>query len=564
MAIDISRSYDKVSRQFTASIDFTALQNLSGHFKYNVILVEDGIVWAQNGSAGGPNYVHDWTVRAMMNGSAGKDVVDGTWNQGDIITKNLSYTVPVPTSPAPDIVPDSCRVVVMVYKVGAPIYNNSEIQQAEQYTLISPDYVATMTPASPDVITASDSVAMYQTKIYNEGLMSDMYYLDLAAHCPPGWSQSYTTANGTFAAGQFDSLTVASGDSATISIEMNPNSIEGAGEVTMQFWSKNNLGLTGESTFRLVTKNGADILVVDANDADYETVFTNSLDDIYTGTYGVISRTALHSPEVELGNFKVITWSMGETFPAFYPGEVAALETFLDNGGNLFICGQDIGSDIFEPDGMSQFAQGFYNNYLHAQYVGDSYSFFLLKGFSGDPITDGIEFVISDLYDRSPEDIAPYDNSATGILKFLNGPKTAAIRAETATYKVVYLGIGFEQIPQTAIGDTILSRSLAWFNQGASGIENPGSLPMEFRLEQNYPNPFNPVTAIKYSLARKEQVRLEVYNTVGQKVKTLVNRQQGPGHYSVSFDGGNLASGIYYYRLTAGDFREYKKMVLMK
>ncbi|MEJ2536408.1 MAG: Omp28-related outer membrane protein, partial [Calditrichia bacterium] len=71
VAIDLNRSYNAGTREFNSTVNITALQNLTGEFKYNIMLLEDGIVWTQNGSLGGPNYVHDWTVRAMMNGALG-------------------------------------------------------------------------------------------------------------------------------------------------------------------------------------------------------------------------------------------------------------------------------------------------------------------------------------------------------------------------------------------------------------------------------------------------------------------------------------------------------------
>ena len=88
--------------------------------------------------------------------------------------------------------------------------------------------------------------------------------------------------------------------------------------------------------------------------------------------------------------------------------------------------------------------------------------------------------------------------------------------------------------------------------------------PGNFQLYQNYPNPFNPRTVIRYQLPAVSKVNLSVYNTLGQKVATLVNEKQPMGSYEVDFDGSNLASGIYFYRLQVDDFSETKKMVLIK
>jgi len=99
---------------------------------------------------------------------------------------------------------------------------------------------------------------------------------------------------------------------------------------------------------------------------------------------------------------------------------------------------------------------------------------------------------------------------------------------------------------------------------------NNGELPTEFALEQNYPNPFNPTTTILFDVPEKTHVKLDVYNVLGQKVTTLVDEEKAPASYSVPWDGqsdgGNqVASGIYFYRLTAGDnVVMTKKMMLLK
>lgn len=89
-------------------------------------------------------------------------------------------------------------------------------------------------------------------------------------------------------------------------------------------------------------------------------------------------------------------------------------------------------------------------------------------------------------------------------------------------------------------------------------------IPTEFALQQNYPNPFNPSTKIKYSLPEAQTVLLKVYNVLGQEVATLVNMRQNAGYYEVSFNAGNLPSGIFFYVLKAGNFTAIHKMLLLK
>ena len=89
-------------------------------------------------------------------------------------------------------------------------------------------------------------------------------------------------------------------------------------------------------------------------------------------------------------------------------------------------------------------------------------------------------------------------------------------------------------------------------------------LPTEFALSPNYPNPFNPTTTIQYALPEAVDVRLVIYNVLGQKVVTLVKSPQEAGRYEVVFEASRLASGLYFYRIEAGDFVQVRKMMLLR
>ncbi|MCB0732925.1 MAG: T9SS type A sorting domain-containing protein, partial [Ignavibacteriae bacterium] len=100
-------------------------------------------------------------------------------------------------------------------------------------------------------------------------------------------------------------------------------------------------------------------------------------------------------------------------------------------------------------------------------------------------------------------------------------------------------------------------------------INNSQPLTQNFKLTQNYPNPFNPSTTIKYQLptnvkSETANVKLIVFDILGRQVATLVNQKQNPGNYEVQFDANNLPSGVYFYKLTAVNFVETKKMVLLR
>ncbi len=95
------------------------------------------------------------------------------------------------------------------------------------------------------------------------------------------------------------------------------------------------------------------------------------------------------------------------------------------------------------------------------------------------------------------------------------------------------------------------------------GIESE-VIPVKFELNQNYPNPFNPTTTIEYSIEKAGNVKLTIYNIFGQEIKILLNGFKGPGTFMETFDGTNLPSGVYIYKLETDDFTDTKKMILIK
>lgn len=98
-----------------------------------------------------------------------------------------------------------------------------------------------------------------------------------------------------------------------------------------------------------------------------------------------------------------------------------------------------------------------------------------------------------------------------------------------------------------------------------SSIDNKeNEIPTNYFLFQNYPNPFNPSTVIQFSIPEEVFVSLHVYNTVGEKIAELVNKQLSASTYSVNFDTSDLPNGVYFYKIQAGDFTQTKKMILLK
>jgi hypothetical protein len=136
-------------------------------------------------------------------------------------------------------------------------------------------------------------------------------------------------------------------------------------------------------------------------------------------------------------------------------------------------------------------------------------------------------------------------------------------------YKTLVLNIDLSRIIESdtfaTVEDFALKVMRDWFELWPVGVEEKGTevLPGNLYLS-NYPNPFNATTAIRYELPFSAQVRLQVYNLLGEKVATLLNQRQEAGRKTVVWDASGFSSGLYFYRLTAGEFTETKTMMLVK
>ncbi|NOS83978.1 MAG: T9SS type A sorting domain-containing protein [Ignavibacteria bacterium] len=158
-------------------------------------------------------------------------------------------------------------------------------------------------------------------------------------------------------------------------------------------------------------------------------------------------------------------------------------------------------------------------------------------------------------------------NSSTGVESQVNRysftgstDDEAMDIAVSLTNKVLITGFSKLVIDQTSDYTCISTISLDF----SSEMIAENNIPSTFTLHQNYPNPFNPSTTIKFELATGNNVKLAIYDILGRENSVLVNQYLTAGSYSINFTNSNLASGIYFYRLTAGSFTDIKKMTLVK
>jgi hypothetical protein len=181
--------------------------------------------------------------------------------------------------------------------------------------------------------------------------------------------------------------------------------------------------------------------------------------------------------------------------------------------------------------------------------------------------------VIGLIHQLSPEARAPLsagEGPVANLVFEVNNPSVTEIRIEenetaSPSHDLVFIYNTRNQPGQVAFDE--VHPDFAGVSVALSGVA--GSLPTEYALEQNYPNPFNPSTQIGFALPTDSEVELSVFNILGQKVTTLALGRLPAGNHTTTWqgtdaNGGAVASGIYFYRITANNFVETKKMMLLK
>lgn len=289
--------------------------------------------------------------------------------------------------------------------------------------------------------------------------------------------------------------------------------------------------------------------------------------------------------DVKLPDYDIVIWFTGDNTNhelTVQPKEMSAIAEYLVNGGNLLITGSKIGYDLDERMGAMADTL-FYYHYLKAKYVGIGDGTIPPAYGGSNTVFDGIELNFGQVFEEKyPDDIDPnYGGEALltyNAFRNNGSPRIAAIGykgkfgTSTSNGNMIYVSFPIESVSSITERKNFFESVLKYFGIITNVESENNAIPLAYELEQNYPNPFNPSTNIKYTIpamieaksGSNQFVTLKIYDVLGREVKTLVNMQQKAGSYKVEFKANNLASGIYFARLTSGEFTKTINMLLIK
>jgi hypothetical protein len=197
-----------------------------------------------------------------------------------------------------------------------------------------------------------------------------------------------------------------------------------------------------------------------------------------------------------------------------------------------------------------------FNLKIHNPHVGGGFVFGIVRGNDGSTLPGTLNYALDATGDLVDYSVSDFDGSYL-LQNF-----------ESGSYTLVSNQANFQDAQSTVsldyLSNSTLNLDVSMTPLTTTGINDKTNVITGFALSQNYPNPFNPSTIISYQIPQNSHVTLKVYNILGKEVATLVNENQVAGQYNFNFRAVNLASGVYIYQITAGNFRATKKLTLLK
>lgn len=404
----------------------------------------------------------------------------------------------------------------------------SWLPPADSTFMISNDYMATWTAnrvGAADALTTdygqSELWPTFDPLDASGQTVAYVHTPDITANAPEGatWWQNSTDGGATWTATEIQ----------------NDTSVVNGAQYIIENFGQVNSTYSADGNYHVVygaVQGSTDLVNIDAFPILYWSKDEGVMKELTSVSAG---RPADTTTQAGLANFRPGN-GLGNAYPQLSEGPNGELfciwQQWEDNGsGGLITQVGTGGAEVFMTDIWGAYSPDGGSNW--------SDPFFVAGMPNESDVFPNVTPTFTVGADSVSMDIIYFMDTDPGVSLFTggNGPSEGVWYYENITLaKPVVIGV--EDLPNTIIGD--------------------------FTLAQNYPNPFNPSTTIEFALDKAADVTLTVYNLAGQKVQTLVSGRQAPGNYEIDFDASNLASGVYFYRLSSQNVELTKKMILMK
>jgi len=571
--VGASSNYNSSTNELTIDVEAYYTSNSASPTNYmNVVLIQDSLLGPQSGGTNynptnyvGADYVHSHMLRDMVTGQWG-DVISST-TQGSLYQNQYVYSVPTDVNGIPVDV-SNCHLVVFVAESYQEIYTGVSISadggiDDGDHAKFLGDFTGLTNEAIEGTNGNTTTFSFSIDPLING---SNDYIFDLTSDQPSDWNSSYSVNSNSYTTPQTINLT--SGTTYNINIDVIPGASPSISSYTLTMTMVSDPNAI--QTQKVYVISGITDLVVNGSGGngsgagngavDYEAEFIDGLIHANNTSYDATGAAVMNllSGSAALSGVNNIYYNIGWTFPSLADDDATTLMSFMDNGGNLFIAGQDIGWDIESGSGYgTATTQNFYSNYMNASYVDDgSTANSQYTTVTTDAVYGSIgNSAVVDAYGgyMYPDQFDPI-NGATAIFNY-NGDanKVGAIRFENTDYKLVYIGVSLEMIGDNSIKDDIVKTAHDWFYGNISSTE------VNFNeLISIYPNPATDLLYIKCENLYEEY---SIYNILGKKVASG-NLSQSSELNTINIS--NLSNGNYSIILSTDDQSKNLKFIVTK
>ncbi|GAB4180688.1 MAG: hypothetical protein Kow00108_17250 [Calditrichia bacterium] len=359
-------------------------------------------------------------------------------------------------------------------------------------------------------------------------------------------------------------------------------------EFPYQYKIFRDIAVNSNSQLDLTLEKGTILLVDDdflsgMDESDHvESYYIDALTELdrYAFTYWDKAKRGFSLDSAQLSQYSTIIWFVGKKSNVLFDAASrTALEKFLNGGGNVFMTGQRILA-------FNRF-YSFFRDYLKVDYVAAGPDNITLYADPGHSITAGFNYVNLNNPDYSANNQAQYEEISLEselcqplfyYYPWFNKQIKAAMAYEDTVkhYKVVYFGFGWEALSKLSpaseshqLRKAILENILIYFETPLEISDESAPVLSEFKLLKNYPNPFNSTNTIEFYVHEPAKVEVNIYNIMGQLVKTLHKGSLKPGWYKFRWDGSSessyaVPSGLYVYKISVNNKSYFQKALLMK
>jgi hypothetical protein len=528
--LGLQSEFDETTRELTVTVELYYTEDNPIDNFLTVVFTENGYVGYQSDYTNGTqqNYTHNHILREILTAQWGDPIMQNT--AGTAISKTYSYIVPAQY----DI--DNCDISAFVSENKKEVYTGQSVKANGGTTLIT--NTLTNTASSRNIISNEGAQNDLGFSIENGLAADETYTITVTSNAPADWTNEIMMDGQAVGS----EVTVTSASVQELSFVVTPGTSSAIATYTLSVQS-NTYPNSRPTTISYNVMSEVEDLIINNTEANsefnyiYEAgVASSDITKMASASINVLNEFAA---EADLSAIHSIYYNVGWTFPGLTNTAVETLSSFMDNGGNLLICGQDIGWDCFDAAGNGTAeTKAFYNTYLHTNYVGDgSTSNTPVNPVAGDFLFEGIgSSSFNAIYGTNiyPEELSG-TNGGIPVFKYGTGSKIGGIRAETDNYKVVYLGFGIEQLSNIEMANEIVKRSADWFHGKISTIHD-----ITLQNITAYPIPAIETLNVNLSEINNDQVLVSINNMNGQEVYNVKTSDK-----SLSINTSNIPSGSY-------------------